>query len=94
MNEMVRVVKPNEEGFCPILMPGQCCLDQINGCWHFCTPDNEHFAVGPNTDSKVRVKFVGGEVVRFDPHPPTFVSKKHIVGENEWSIRDGTWIRN
>lgn len=93
----VLVVKPDADGFCPVLRDCECCLDDLNHVWHFRTPDGKHFAVAPaekQGDVLVKLRSANGrpEVVGFEPKPPTFVGRGDgVVEDNEWTIRNHVW---
>lgn len=84
------VLRPaNRDGFCPVLQPAECCLDEENAIWHFCTPDDTHFAVESNGEmTRVQQLQTG---IRIVPHTPTWAANRAGRVKNKWTVRDGWW---
>lgn len=93
-----RDVAPN--GYAPRLEPGEFCLDTHQGLWHFCTPDNFHFAVDPAqyfkmSDSGLMHVWQGSEGASILPNPPTHMARgsgeKKRIEACHWNLAAGWW---
>ena len=91
--EAIRV-EPNQDGYCPILAPGEYCQDNIHKVWHFHTPDGSRFAVDNAETRKgaANIVVIRDSVSFLKDRPTEKVSWRGSVVDSKWIIRNGLWV--
>lgn len=83
-------IRPDREGQCPPLLPGQCCKDSVSGLWHFCTPENGRFAIYLPEDRYVHLLNKEGQL-ELGSSTPRYASERSGAYPNEWTVKAGIW---
>jgi hypothetical protein len=91
--EAIRV-KPNSDGHCPILAPGEYCQDTIHSVWHFHAPDGQRFAID-NCETRKGAALVlerDGSISFLKGRPTDKASWRNSIVDCKWIVRNGMWV--